>query len=67
MSEWLRPVWAPIWLACRQCGHTWDDWQPRNVPLETWVAHVKTYRCPHCGAAGNAVLPRTTRLEKDGG
>ena len=63
----LRPTFGPIWLACRQCGHTWDDWQPQSVPLKTWTAHVKTYRCPHCGAASSSLLLRTTRLEGDGG
>ena len=62
-----RPIFVPIWLACKQCSHTWDDWQPNNCPIATWVAHVKTYRCPHCGAASSSLLLRTTRLEGDGG
>lgn len=57
--EILKPVWAPIWLWCKKCGKPWDDWQPQNVPIATWAAHVKTYRCPHCGAGGRNVLLRT--------
>ena len=42
--------WGPIWLLCQDCGHAWDDWQSCRVPFETWIAHVKSYRCPECGA-----------------
>jgi hypothetical protein len=44
-----RPTFVPIWLACR-CGHAWDDWQPSHVPIDTWIAHIKTLHCPACGA-----------------
>lgn len=53
-----RPVWLPIWLACRSCKHEWDDWQPNVVPLQTWIAHVKTYQCPQCGAGASRIVLR---------
>jgi len=65
MSE--RPTFEPIWLACKQCGYRWDDWQPWGVSVAAWAAHVCTLRCPHCGAAGNSVLLRTKPIEGDGG
>ena len=53
----IAPTWEPIWLGCKRCGHEWDDWQPQMVPVATWVAHVRTYRCPECGArSGHIVL-----------
>lgn len=64
MSE-ERPTFAPIWLACKACGHAWDDWQPQGVPVATWAAHVSAYRCPHCGAGKGDVLLRRAPL--DGG
>jgi len=45
-----RPYFSEIWLACGQCSHEWDDWQPCRVPVETWIAHAQTFRCPKCGA-----------------
>jgi hypothetical protein len=62
VSERPRPTSAAIWLHCRLCGYAWVDWQPQMVPIETWAAHVKTYRCPACGAAGLPVLLRTQPL-----
>ena len=58
-----RPSWEPIWLVCKVCDHQWDDWQPSNVPAETWAAHVRTYRCPNCGKGGRRVLLRTRPLD----
>lgn len=46
----LKPYWAEIGLVCMKCAHEWDDWQPHDCPANTWIAHVKTYRCPKCGA-----------------
>lgn len=60
-----RPVWVPIWLACKQCGHAWEDTQPNNCPVETWCAHVRTYRCPNCGAGTRKVVLRIKPLEQD--
>lgn len=59
----MRPCWDPIWLACKACDHEWDDWQPGMCPIDTWVAHVKTYRCPHCGKRGRNILYRMKPLE----
>lgn len=58
MSEPPKPTWGPIWLACKACGHWWDDWQPCGVPIDTWVAHVGTYHCPICGKGSRSVLVR---------
>jgi len=58
-----RPTFVPIWLACKACHHEWDDWQPQNVPIETWVAHVTTYRCPNCGAGKGDLLLRKKPIE----
>jgi len=65
MSVDPRPSFVPIWLECRGCSHTWDDWQPNNCPITTWAGHVKTYHCPKCGAAGKgAILLRVKPLEE---
>jgi len=64
MSEIPRPSFVPIWLACKACRYSWDDWQPTNVAIETWAAHVKTYHCPHCGAGGKSILLRAKPLEE---
>ena len=53
-----KPGWVPIWLACK-CGTKWDDWQPNNVPVKTWLAHVKTFRCPVCGNKGRGLFLRS--------
>jgi hypothetical protein len=42
-----RPSWEPLSLRC-ECGHEWQDWQPLNVPTETWVAHLRGLACPAC-------------------
>jgi hypothetical protein len=57
-----KPTWNTIWLACK-CGRKWDDWQPCMVPVSTWIAHVKTYRCPQCGKSGRNILIRLTALD----
>lgn len=46
-----KPTWEPLWLQCKACGHQWDDWQPRYVPVQVWVAHIKALAamgCPQC-------------------
>jgi rubredoxin len=58
------PRFVPVWLSCKACGHWWDDWQPTNVPLDTWAAHVTTWRCPSCGADSGQLLLRTTPLDE---
>jgi hypothetical protein len=65
MTVKMKPSWTPIWLACK-CGKQWDDWQPRDVPVATWLAHVKTYRCPQCGKSGKNILVRAAPLAKSG-
>jgi hypothetical protein len=60
----MPPAWAPIWLTCKACGHEWDDWQPCRCPIPTWVAHVKTYRCPICHKRGRNILIRMQPLEE---
>jgi hypothetical protein len=60
----LKPNWGPIWLACK-CGQKWDDWQPQQVPIDTWVAHIKTFRCPKCGNRGHNILLRRFPLEDE--
>ena len=65
MTVKMKPSWTPIWLACK-CGKQWDDWQPRDVPLATLLAHVKTYRCPQCGKSGKNILVRAAPLAKSG-
>lgn len=61
----MIPAWEPIWLACKACGHKWDDWQPSRVPADTWVAHVKTYRCPSCRKGRRNVLIRMQPLDEE--
>jgi hypothetical protein len=60
-----RPTWESIWLACLSCKHEWDDWQPIGVRVETWIAHVGTFRCPLCGKGASSVTLRSTRLPED--
>ena len=57
-----KPEWTPIWLQCKACGGKWDEWQPSQVPIATWVAHVKTYHCPICDKGGKSILLRLTPL-----
>ena len=56
-----KPTWEPIWLLCGECKHRWDDWQPGHVPISTWIAHVRTYRCPSCGS--EKVMIRITPMD----
>jgi DNA-directed RNA polymerase subunit RPC12/RpoP len=56
-----KPYFREIWLACRQCGHKWDDWQPCDVLIERWVAYVRAFRCPNC-SADDGVLIRSKPL-----
>ena len=60
-----KPDWAEIWLSGAHCERRWDDWQPVGVPILTWVAHVKTYRCPSCGKRGRNILLRLTPLASE--
>jgi hypothetical protein len=60
--NWPPPSWAPIWLRCKSCGRDWDDWQPVMVPIKTWIAHCRTYRCPGCGADGKHIVVRQEPL-----
>ena len=43
-----RPTWEPLQLRCGGCETEWDDWQPFNVPVATWLAHGRGLRCPRC-------------------
>lgn len=63
--SWPAPTFQPIWLACKACGHKWDDWQPAHVPVATWVAHVRTYHCPKCGKGRRTVLLRQEPLSSE--
>ena len=67
MSDWPKPTWEPLWLACKACGHKWDDWQPSHVPAETWIAHLRTHSCPKCGKgySDHVLLLRTKPLSDD--
>jgi hypothetical protein len=56
-----KPRFEPLWCSC-SCGHWWDDWQPTNVPIDTWIAHIKTIHCPEC-ATGKVFL-RTRPLSE---
>lgn len=60
-----QPRWDSIWLACRGCGHEWDDWSPAIVPVETLVAHWQSYRCPSCGCGyeDHTIMLRATALK----
>ena len=60
------PYFVAIWLACKACGGKWDDWQPQGCPIATWVAHIKTYRCPHCGKRGRNIFIRLKPLDPPG-
>ena len=40
----------PVKLACQKCGK-WNDMDMLiGVSISVWAAHVKTWKCPHCGA-----------------
>ena len=36
---------------CKRCGEFWTGEMIQNVPISVWVAHVRSIRCPNCGAA----------------
>jgi hypothetical protein len=60
----MMPDWDKIWLQCKHCQAAWDDWQPVFCPIPTWIAHVKTYRCPNCRRRGRNILLRMKPLEE---
>jgi hypothetical protein len=60
MSDWPTPTWVPLWLRCGPCGHKWDGWQPCYSPIPTWVAHIRSLRCPVCRA--KKLFIRTTPI-----
>jgi len=60
----MKPEWTPIFLVCFKCRHDWEDWQPCHCPVDTWVAHVKTYRCPECGARAKSIGLRSMSEER---
>ncbi len=62
--NWPKPYFAPIWLACAGCGHWWDGDQPQCVPFATFAAHMKSHRCPKCGAGTRKLLLRTKPLSE---
>ena len=66
MSDDVRerppPSWTPIWLHCESCGRNWDDWQPVMVPIGTWTAHCRAYRCPGCRAGSKHIFLRKEPL-----
>lgn len=37
-------------LRCSKCEHTWREKIIYGVPIAVWSAHVKSLRCPKCGA-----------------
>jgi hypothetical protein len=60
-----KPDWQPFWLACKKCGHEWDDWIPVHVPVEAAVAYMRSaYRCLRCNAGFDAMLWRSTPLKR---
>ena len=40
-------------LVCKACNHEWLEPLINNVPIDVWVAHVKSLRCPECGAGSD--------------
>lgn len=44
-----KPGWSQIWYECMYCEHAWNDWQPTDVPITTWLKHVHSHACPECG------------------
>jgi hypothetical protein len=54
------PTWERITLRCDGCGYRWQDWQPAQVPADTWVAHVRAIgRCMRCGNKRKVFLVAT--------
>jgi hypothetical protein len=51
-----KPIWEPLPLRCKVCGHEWQDWQPSDVPINTWLAHIKNMHCRQCSADYKALL-----------
>lgn len=45
-------------LRCMQCEHEWREKIIGNVPVNVWTAHVKSLRCPNCGAVWNRLAFR---------
>lgn len=51
------PWFDPLDLHCQLCGTNWQDWQPRNVRLQLWIAFARAVACPQCGAGWDRVSP----------
>lgn len=58
-----RPTFEPLLLRCSKCANDWQGWQPNQVPFDTWIAHMRAQRCPHCGTRKGLLL----RLEPETG
>lgn len=54
-----RPGWQTMPCRCKKCQHDWDGWTPTHVPVATWVAHIRTFYCPSCGASFKSIMIRT--------
>jgi hypothetical protein len=63
MSEpWVHPAHQPgvqlIPMACKVCANQWEQGLLGNVPVEVWVLHVQSLRCPNCGAGHDRLALR---------
>jgi hypothetical protein len=45
-------------LVCNACKHEWMEPLIYNVPIDVWVAHVRSLRCPGCGAGPDHLAMR---------
>jgi hypothetical protein len=44
------PILAEHEIACLDCGLIWAEKLIYAVVVDVWTAHVKSLRCPDCGA-----------------
>lgn len=51
-------------LVCKACGHMWQQEMLYDVPVNVWVAHVRSLHCPQCHAdSHHLAFQRDTRVD----
>ena len=59
MSAAPQAQLSPTPLGCRSCGHEWMEPILSMVTVRVWVLHVRSLRCPACGAGWHRLAFRT--------
>jgi len=53
----MSGIWVDHQLIrCCDCGHEWMADMLQNVAIKVWIAHIKSLRCPKCGAGWRSIM-----------